>query len=193
MKPAVRFSALALLLVLGGCAGGGSPKTEVTKAPGADLPAYATFVVESSAVAPAAGEPSPPLAIADANVRNAIRSRLAQKGYREVAQQPDLVIRYETAAYVAEKVTSPVRIGLGVGTFGGPVGVGVGTSAPVGGGKVEATAETKLTIRAIDPTANQELWVGTTSGLKTEHLDTTGADAAVAETLADFPSRPASE
>jgi hypothetical protein len=188
MKSGMRVFALALLFVLGGCASGGSSKTEVTTAPGAELPAYATFVVESSA-APVGGT-NPPLSIADANVRNAIRSRLAQKGYREAAQEPDLVIRFETAPYVVEKVTSPVRIGLGVGSFGGPVGVGVGTSAPVGGGKVEGAAQTKLTIRAIDPSANQELWVGTTTGLKPEHLDATGADAAVAETLADFPARP---
>ena len=190
MQRATQISVLALLFVLGGCASGGSSKTEVTKAPGADLPAYATFLVQSSSGGGPPAEASPPLSIIDANVRNAIRSRLAQKGYREVAQQPDLLIRFETAAYVAEKVTNPVRIGLGVGTYGGPVGVGVGTSAPVGGGKVEGARETRLTIRAIDPTGNQELWVATTTGIKTEHLDTTGSDAAVAETLADFPSRP---
>lgn len=187
MKRAMRISALALLFVLGGCATGGSPKTDVTTAPGAELTAYATFSVQGAAAPP--GEAGPPLSIVDANVRNAIRSRLAQKGYREVAQQPDLLISFETAAYVAEKVTNPVRIGLGVGTFGGPVGVGVGTSAPVGGGKVEGARETRLTIRAIDPTQNQELWVGTTTGIVTQQLDTNGADAVVAETLADFPSR----
>jgi hypothetical protein len=187
MQRAMRVSAVAMLWLLLGCASGGSPKTDVTIAPGADVAAFATFSLQPAGGG--ANETTPPLSIADANVQNALRERLVLKGYREVATNPDLIIRFETAAYVAEKVKSPMRIGLGVGSFGGPVGVGVGTSAPVGGG-VTTAQETRLTIRAIDAKQNKEVWVGSTTGIQTQHLDASGAAMAVADTLAEFPARP---
>jgi hypothetical protein len=187
MQRATFGSAVAVLWLVLACASGGSPKTDVTIAPDADVAAFASFSLQSAGGS--ASEASAPLSIADANVQKAIRERLVLKGYREVATNPDLIIRFETAAYVAEKVKSPMRIGLGVGSFGGPVGVGVGTSAPVGGG-VTTAQETRLTIRAIDPQQNKELWVGTTTGIQTQHLDASGAALAVADTLAEFPARP---
>lgn len=187
MQRVMRGSAVAILWLLLGCASGGSPKTETTIAPGADVAAFASFSVQPAGGS--ASEASAPLSILDANVQKAIRERLVLKGYREVAEHPDLRISFETAAYVAEKTKNPVQIGLGVGSFGGPVGVGVGTSTPVGGG-VTTAQETRLTIRAVDPKQNQEVWVGTTTGLATQNLDSTGAAQAVADTLADFPARP---
>ncbi len=176
------------LVVSLGCATGGSPKTESMTAPGADIPAYRSFTLQPAAGAP--GAAAAPLSILDANVQNAIRARLVEKGYREVEENPDLRISFETSAYIAEKVSSPMRIGLGVGSFGGPVGVGVGTSAPVGPSGVQSSQETRLSIRAVDPKQNKEVWVGTTTGISNKDLDTSGVAKAVASTLADFSARP---
>jgi hypothetical protein len=75
-----------------------------------------------------------------------------------------------------------------MGTFGGPVGVGVGTSAPVGGGSVVATRETRLTIRAVDPKDNREVWVGTTGDIQ-QGLDAVVVEKTVAGTMKEFPAR----
>jgi hypothetical protein len=180
-------SALLLLLsVLLGCAGSGSLKSESTTAPGADVSSYATFSLQAFGES-AGGEQ--PQSIADANIQNSIRRQLIEKGYREVAEHPDLLVGYQATGYTAEKVTSPVRFGVGLGSFGGPVGVGVDTSVPVGGGKVETTQETRLTIRAVDPKGNKEVWVGTTTGNISQGRDANLVEKAVAGALAKIPDR----
>jgi hypothetical protein len=180
-------SAPVLLCVLLGCAGSGSLKSESTTAPGADVAAFASFALQSVGDSPTAS--SQPQSIADENIRNSIRRQLIEKGYREVAENPGLLISYEATPYTAEKVSSPVRLGVGLGSFGGPVGVGVDTSVPVGGGKVTTTQETRLTIRAIDPKGNQEVWVGTTTGNIAQGLDANRVEKAVAGALAQVPDR----
>ena len=188
MNSTSHVSAAVLLCLLWGCATGGPSKTESTTAPGADIAAYASFGWPSAADSPST--PRPPLSILDANIHASIRRRLLEKGYREVAENPDLLISFETAAYVAEKVSSPVRIGVGVGSWGGNVGGGVSTSVPVGREGVVSSQEIRLTIRAVDPKRNQEVWVGTTTGISNQGLDAVGVDKAVADTLAEFPARP---
>jgi hypothetical protein len=180
-------SALLLLSVLLGCAGSGSLKSESTTAPGADVASYATFSLQAFGESAAGGEQ--PQSIADANIQNSIRRQLIEKGYREVAEHPDLLVGYQATGYTAEKVTSPVRFGVGLGSFGGPVGVGVDTSVPVGGGKVETTQETRLTIRAVDPKGNKEVWVGTTTGNISQGRDANLVEKAVAGALAKIPDR----
>jgi len=187
MNTPMRGSAAVLLFLLLGCATGAPTKTESTTAPGADLAAYTTFGWQLDSESPSTSHP--PLSIADANIRNAIRAQLIEKGYREVAQQPDLRISFETAAYIAEKVKSPVRIGVGVGSWGGNVGGGVSTSVPVGPEGVVSAQEARLTIRAVDPKSNREVWVGTTTGVSTQGLATGAVGNAVADTLAEFPAR----
>ncbi len=191
MKIPMRSSATLLLFgvfALLGCASGGSLKTESVTAPGVELAVYASFGWQAVAEGPGVG--NPPLSIADANIHNAIRTQLIQKGYREVESDPDLRVGFETAAYIAEKVSQPFRIGIGMGSFGGNVGGGVSTSVPVGPAGVETTQETRLTIRAVDPKSNTEVWVGTTTGDIKQGLDTDVVTEAVAKTLAEFPARP---
>ena len=190
MRELPSLSALAgvLLCLLLGCASGGAWQTESTAAPGADLAAYATFGWLPAGGA-GEGATEPPLSISAANVQDAIRAQLVEKGYREVAEDPDFRVGFETTAHVQEKASHPVRIGVGVGSWGGPVGVGVGTSVPVGPEGVETTRETQLTIRAVDPKTDREVWVGTATGSSEQGLDAAVAEQAVAGTLAGFPAR----
>jgi hypothetical protein len=183
-----RFAAAVLLGAAAlGCASGAPPGTSSTTAPGTDVAAYTTFAWQ------AAGDPSQgPVTILDANIQQAIRERLLEKGYQEVATDPDLRISFERTTAVVEKASkpSPVRIGVGVGSWGGPIGGGVGTSVPVGrsGGAV-TEQETRLTIRAVDPKANREVWIGSSTGEIAEDLEKGAIEKIVAGTLAEFPKK----
>jgi hypothetical protein len=183
----MRDSAVVLICVLLGCASSGSTKTDYVTAPGADLAAYASFGWQAAGDATGAG--NAPLSIADANFQNAIRAQLVEKGYREVPSGADLLVSFEAAGYMAEKVKSPMRIGVGLGSWGGNVGGGVGASAPVGSEEVVATQETRLTIRAVDQRSNKEVWLGTATGDMKQGLDVGAVEKAVASTLKGFPAR----
>jgi hypothetical protein len=180
--------AIGLLLTLAlGCASGGRWQTESATAPGADLAGHASFGWLAAEGSRGGGEA--PLSIADANVRNAIRAQLARKGYREVEANPDLRIGFETSTRAKEKTSEPVRIGVGVGSWGGNVGGAVDASVPVGSERVTTVAETRITIRAVDPEDGREVWVGTTTGEVREGLDAGAVEKAVAAVLDDFPAR----
>ena len=176
-----------LLFVLLGCASGGAYQTESATAPGADIAAYASFGWLASDAGDGATEP--PLSIPDANLHNAIRAQLLEKGYREVEENPDFRVGFETTAHMKEKASNPVRIGVGMGSWGGNVGGGVSTSVPVGSEGVTTTPETRLTIRAVDQKSNREVWVGTTTGDMQQGLDAAVVEKAVAGTLEGFPAR----
>jgi hypothetical protein len=176
----VRACAAALLILLLACASGGPSKPETTTAPGADIPAYRSFGFE------AAG--AEPLSIRDANLRNAIRARLLEKGYSEDSKAPDLRIHHELATSFKEKTSDPPRIGIGMGSWGGPVGVGVDTSVPVGSEKVDTVPETRLTIHAVDSKSNTEVWAGSTAS-EAQGLDAKAIEAAVNRVLKEFPAR----
>jgi hypothetical protein len=171
-----------LLLALFACAT--RWQTESTTAPAADLSGYASFgwqpASESASEAP--------LSITDAHLRDAIRSELVEKGYREVERDPDLQIGFETTTRSKEKVSPPVRIGVGVGSWGGNVGGGVGGSVPVGSGDVTTTSEARITIRAVDPKAGREVWLGTATGEVKPGSDPGIIQEAVAAVLEDFPA-----
>jgi len=179
-------SAVVLVLLLG-CASGAPPKREAVTAPGADLAAYATFGWQPAGAASRAAEA--PLSIPDANVQDAIRAQLVEKGYREVESQADFLVSFETSTYLAEKTSNPVRIGVGMGSWGSHVGGGVSTSMPVGKEGVTTDQETHLSIRAVDRKSNREVWVGTASGGMGQGLDADSVAKAVAKTMKDFPSR----
>jgi hypothetical protein len=175
---------LAPVLVSLGCASGGMSKTESATAPDADLPGCATFGWLPSGAAEASPAP-----IAEANLRNAIRARLVAKGYREVEAEPDFQVGFERAVSTRERASSPPRIGIGVGSWGGHVGTGVGASVPVGSGEVTTTQETRLTIRAVEPGTRRELWIGSASGDIGGGLDAAVVGDAVAGILEEFPER----
>ena len=176
----MRGSAALLLCALLGCASGGGTKTDSTSAPDANVAALQTFAVQTP------GET--PLSIADAKIRDAIRAELAEKGYREVAQGPDLLVSFEATEAIAEvQKESPFRVGVGMGSFGGPVGVGVGTSMPVGKGSVESVAKTRLAIRAVDPKQNREVWLGEATRELDASFDSSKVEQLVDAALSDFP------
>jgi hypothetical protein len=179
------------LLLLGlalGCASGARWRAESTTAPGADLAAYASFGWLAAGDGQA-GAGAAPLSIAEANVRKAVRSQLVAKGYREVEVSPDLRIGLEIATQARERTREPVRVGVDVGSWGGNVGGSVGASVPVGSEGVTTVAETRITIRAVDPGDARELWIGSATGELREGLDASAVDQAVAAALADFPAR----
>lgn len=177
---------LVLPLLLG-CASG-RWQTESATAPGADLAGYASFAWLEAADGQG-GASEAPLSIAAANVRNAIRAQLVQKGYREVEANPDLRIGFETSTRAREKTSEPVRIGVGVGSWGGNVGGAVDASVPVGSERVTTVSETRITIRALDPKDDRELWIGTSTGEIRQGLDADAVEQAVAAVLDDFPAR----
>jgi hypothetical protein len=185
----LRIFALAgvLLLVVQGCASARRWQSESATAPGADIAAYASFGWLSAADGP--GESEAPLSIADANLRNAIRSQLVEKGYREVEQNPDLRIGFETATRAKEKTAQPIRIGVGMGSWSGNVGGSVDASVPVGSEGVTTIAEIRITIRALDPSGNREVWVGSATGEVQQGLDAAVVEKAVDAVLEDFPAR----
>jgi hypothetical protein len=181
-------SAGVLLFLVLGCASGGASQTESATAPGADIAAYASFSwLPASDNAEGASER--PLSIADANLYNAIRKQLVEKGYREVEVNPDFHVGFETAPHTTEKASKPFNIGIGVGSWGGNVGGGVSTSVPVGSERVTTTAETRITIRAVDVRSHQEVWVGSTTSDVQEGLDASVVEKAVAGLMDEFPDR----
>ena len=187
MKRPMRDCAVAFLFALLGCATGSLSKPESTTAPGADLAGYRSFGWQLASGSPTT--PDQPLSIRDANIQKAIRAQLIEKGYREVEETPDFRMSYEETAYLKEKTSSPVRIGIGVGSWGGHVGGGVGASVPVGSDGVVTTPESRLTIHAVDQKTNTEVWVGSVTGDIEHGLDAAAVDKAVAGMLEGFPAR----
>jgi hypothetical protein len=181
-------SAGVLLFFLLGCASGAS-QTESVTAPDADIAAYASFGWLPAGDG-AEGASERPLSIAEANLYSAIRKQLVEKGYREVEVNPDFRIGFETAAHMKEEASEPpFRIGVGMGSWGGNVGGGVSTSVPVGSEKVTTTAETRITIRAVDVKSNREVWLGSTTQDVQEGGDASVLEKAVAGLLDEFPAR----
>src|SRR5215207_3919083 len=108
------------LLTLHGCASP-PPQPESMRDPQANFSAYKTFGWNAaSATDPAADQP---LLLLDSNIRAALKAELTRKGYVEVpaGAVPDLRIVYEMAK--ADKIeNNPVRIGVGIGGWGGNTG-----------------------------------------------------------------------
>jgi hypothetical protein len=176
-----RVLMLALVLSLLGCTSS-APKTDSMTAPGSDIPGYRTFGW-ASATAQA------PMTILDTNIHDAIRAQLLAKGYVEADEAPDFRVAFDVSSYETTKKSSPMRIGVGVGTWGGNVGGSVGTSVPVGGGGGEPATQNRLTIRAVDAKSTKEVWVGTTTSDIKQGLDRNAVDQAVAATMKKFPRR----
>lgn len=175
---------VALLAVLAGCTTPSPPKHESQSAPGVDLASFATF----GWVVPAADvPPDAPLRMLDVNIRTAIVAEMTRRGFREDPVNPDLRIDYETAA--EDKIrSSPVRIGIGMGSWGGNVGGSVNMGTP----SVESYQEGRLVIHIADAARNQEVWYGTVSGkVDRQRLDADAVARVVALAMEDFPSRAA--
>jgi hypothetical protein len=188
MKPSLHLIAAVLLALAQGCTSS-APKPDSVTSPGSDIPAYSTFSWHAAAGSTGTTT-APPLSILDTNIHDAIRAQLIAKGYREVAESPDFIVAYDIAPYqVEKKSSSPVSIGIGVGSWGGNVGGGVGTSVGVGGGQGTDSTMNRLTIRAADAKTTKEVWMGTTAADIKQGLDASAVDKAVAGTMAGFPAR----
>jgi hypothetical protein len=170
----------ALLLWAFGCAGGTGTKPRAAAAPDADIPAYASFGWGSRSA-------NPPATILDNQIRNAVRAELLKKGYVESSEAPDFLVDHEAIEQQAVKKGNPVRIGVGVGSWGGNVGGSVGTSVDVGE-KDQVLNQLSITIRALDPQDRRELWVGTTAALA-ERPAAEAVERAVAGLMMEFPGR----
>ena len=181
MKASLRVVTIfAVLLSTLGCAGGAQPKPQWTSAADVDIPAYSTFGW-------ADGTRGPPVIILDNNIRNAVRAELLKKGYVEAAAAPDFVVDHETIEQETVQRSNPVRIGIGVGSRSGNVGGSVGTSVGVGG-KESVSQQNRITIRAVDPRLNREVWAGTSTTLE-EHPDANAVNRAVAGVMRGFPEK----
>ena len=183
MSTVRRGPGLALLaaLLLGGCASA-PPQPESMRDPSANWASYVTY---GWAPSPGVNGTDQPLLMLDQNIRRAIAAELQRRGYVEDADSPDLRIAYETAS--AEKVESnPVRVGIGVGSWGGNFGGSVNVGSP----SVRNYREGTLVIHAIDTARNAEVWQGRISSHMSKGSTEAAAIAsAVATAMQDFPAR----
>jgi hypothetical protein len=170
-------------VVLPGCA---SPpaQPESMRDPKADFAAFRTFGWTSGTGVDAGDQP---LRLLDSNIRSAVTAELTRRGYAEAAAgvTPDLRIAYETAS--ADKIeNNPVRVGIGIGSWGGNVGGSVNVGSP----SVRNFKEGTLVVHAVDTARNAEVWQGRVSGRMTEgSLEQAAIARAVAAAMQDFPAR----
>ena len=162
------------------------PQPESMRDPQANFAAYHTYGWQPG---PQVDGKDAPLKLLDQNIRAAVAAEMQKRGYVEAATDPDLTIAYDTAS--AQKVeSSPVRVGIGVGGWGGGnVGGSVGVSSP----SVRNYQEGSLVVHAIDPARNAEVWQGRVSGKMSQgSIDAAAVQRAVATAMRDFPARSAS-
>jgi hypothetical protein len=185
-RPLVRnglpwLAAVALLLT--GCAGTPASQPESMRDPQADFSAYSTYGWKSGPV----DADDPPLRLLDSNLRAAIATEMRRRGYTEAPEgaTPDLRIVYDTTT--ADRVgSSPVRVGVGMGSWGGNVGGSVNVGTP----SVRNYREGTLVIHAIDTRRNAEVWQGRVSRRITKgSLEPADIGQAVAAAMRDFPAR----
>jgi hypothetical protein len=169
------------VVLLTGCAAQ-PPQPQSMRDPDTNFAAYKTF---GWAPSPGVAGNDQPLQLLDKNIRAAIATEMQRRGYAESEDDPDLRIAFETAK--AQKVESnPVRIGVGVGGWGGG---NVGGSVNVGSPSVRNFTEGTLVIHAIDVSKNAEVWQGSISGKVTKgSIEPAAIQQAVSTAMRDFPS-----
>jgi hypothetical protein len=181
----LQFIAVGLLSasLVAGCA---SPpaKPETMRDPSVNFTNYKTFGWTSGGAGDA---DEAPVRLLDTNIRNAITGVMQRKGYVPAPEgtTPDLRIAFETTT--ADKIeNNPVRVGIGVGSWGGNFGGSVNMGSP----SIRNFTEGTLVIHAIDSARNAEVWQGRVSGKMTKgSLEPAAINQAVATAMADFPVR----
>ena len=171
---------IVISLWLTACASSaGESKPEWTAAPDVDISENANFwwVDEQRAA---------PTTILDNQISRALRGQLTGKGYAEQPETPDILISYETLEQEIVKKANPVRIGFGMGSWGGNSGGSVGSSVDVSGDD-EVSYQHQIVIRVVDVETDQEIWIGTSETFEQTPDDAT-VNAAVAGVMAGFPS-----
>jgi hypothetical protein len=180
-----RILGLGLLAsaLVAGCASP-PPQPETMRDPTANFAAYRTFGWTAGGTTEAN---EAPVRLLDANLRAAISDVMKRKGYVEAptGTAPDLRLAFETAS--AEKIeNNPVRVGVGMGSWGGNFGGSVSMGSP----SIRNYQEGTLVIHAIDNARNAEVWQGRVSGKVTRgSLEPAAINQAVAQAMADFPVR----
>lgn len=176
-----RMILLAAALLVAACSTP-PPQPESMRDPQANFAAYRTYGWQP---VPQVDGKDAPLKLLDQNIRAAVAAELQKRGYVEAATDPDLNIAYDTAS--EQKVESnPVRIGVGMGSWGGSGGGSVGVSTP----SVRNYQEGSLVIHAIDRARNAEVWQGRVSGKMSQgSIDAAAVQRAVATAMRDFPGR----
>jgi hypothetical protein len=166
-----------------GCASA-PPEPESMRDPGTDFSVFRTF---GWAQAPGVTEADAPLRLLDQNIRAAIAAEMKRRGYVESTESPDLRIAYDTASQ--EKIeNNPVRVGIGMGSWGGNFGGSVNVGSP----SVRNYQEGTLVIHAIDAGRNAEVWQGRVSArIGKGSLEPAAVTAAVSTAMRDFPVRTA--
>ncbi|MEY2919746.1 MAG: hypothetical protein RL261_1051 [Pseudomonadota bacterium] len=175
--------AAAVAGLVAGCASP-PPQPETMRDPSVNFTNFKTFGWTAGGTVDANDAP---LKLLDANIRAAIVDVMKRKGYVEApaGTTPDLRMAYETAS--ADKIESnPVRVGIGVGSWGGNMGGSVSMGSP----SVRNYTEGTLVVHAIDTARNAEVWQGRVSGKVTKgSLELAAIHQAVAKAMADFPVR----
>jgi hypothetical protein len=179
----VLFVAVVMSGYLVGCAAPPKPP-ETMRDPSANFANFKTFGWTAGGTVDAADAP---LKLLDANIRAAIVDVMKRKGYVEApaGTTPDLRIAYETAR--AEKIeNNPVRVGIGIGSYGGNVGGSVNMGSP----SIRNFTEGTLVVHAIDSARNAEVWQGRVSGKMTKgSVEAAAIHQVVSQAMADFPVR----
>ena len=183
----LRMSSVALTVVLGsgvfaGCTS--SPaQPQTMKDPQADFASYKTFALDATG-AEGSGQA---VSLVEGYIRTALVTEMTRKGYvqAEAGATPDLRVDYEAAK--ADKVkTSPFRIGVGVGGYGGNTGGSVGVSSS----GVKNVTEGTLVVHVIDPKRNAEVWRGSAAReLGKGNIEQPAVQAVVTELLSELPAR----
>ena len=185
LAPLIRAIVIATAVAgfVAGCAAPPKPP-ETMRDPSVDFANFKTFGWAASGTVDAADAP---LQLLDANIRAAIVDVMQRKGYVEApaGTTPDLRIAYETAK--AEKLeNNPVRVGIGIGSWGGNTGGSVNMGSP----SVRNFTEGTLVVHAIDTARNAEVWQGRVSGKMTKgSVEPAAIRQAVGTAMADFPVR----
>jgi hypothetical protein len=171
------------VMFVAGCASP-PPQPETMRDPAANFAGYSTFAWTAGGVTDAT---EAPIRLLDANLRASITEVLQRKGYVLAPEgaAPDLRIAFETAS--ADKIeNNPVRVGVGMGSWGGNFGGSVNMGSP----SIRNYKEGTLVIHAIDHARNAEVWQGRVSGKITKgSLEPAAIDQAVRTAMADFPVR----
>jgi len=183
MVARLALGAFAATSLLAGCATP-PPQAESMRDPQADFAAYRTFGWTSGDTVDGSDAP---LKLLDSNLRAAISAELQRRGYTAAAAGtvPDLRMTYETAS--EQKLeNNPVRVGIGVGSWGGHIGGSVNVGSP----SVRNYQEGTLVVHAIDTARNAEVWQGRVSTKVTKGSTEPAAVAqAVAIVMKDFPRK----
>jgi hypothetical protein len=182
----LRLAAVGIIATLAFVAGCASPppKPESMRDPSVNFTNFKTFGWTAGGTTDAS---EAPVRLLDKNIRAAISDVMQRKGYVEApaGTAPDLRIAFETAS--ADKIeNNPVRVGIGVGSWGGNMGGSVNMGSP----SIRNFTEGTLVVHAVDTARNAEVWQGRVSGKITKgSLEPAAINQAVATAMADFPVR----